>query len=99
MTDNKLRPIDLIAKVAGISLRRTFFVLAGVRDNDTEAQFQYGKRTQNSVMHGFKLVSIYLDGKLDIDDVVPWNDVTVPDAGQVVACSQAYRDMVDKQLV
>ena len=99
MTDTNLRPIDLIAKVAGVSMRRTFYVLAGVRDNDVEEQRQYGKRTQSSVLNAYKLVSIYLDGGLEVEDIVPDGVVVVPTAEQIVACAHAYREMVDQQLV
>jgi hypothetical protein len=99
MTEPNLRPIDLIAKVAGISLRRTFYVLCGIRDNDVHAQRQYGKRTQESVMYAYKLVSVFMDDPLDLMDILPRDDIAVPTTDQVVACSAAYRTMIDQQLV
>lgn len=94
-----LRVVDLVAKVAGVSLKRTFYTLVGVRDGDAAAQHQFGKRTLQQVLDAHKTVSIFLGGDTSIRTIVPGATILPPTPEQVVACAEAYRDMVDLEYV
>lgn len=98
-----IRVVDLVAKVAGVSLRRTVCILEGIDEGDTHRQYTYGRDSLQRVGDAFRLVSecygetpasLVLQGAKDAYGVVQYADPL-----QAMACTDAYRAMADRGLV